>query len=156
MQLILCHKNLLLQFFSILCTVSLLRNHNSNLCSDHNNKINVLPQYAVPLYCSNFPELKESEQSSYFRCLWSKPKTQDFSCKCFWKKCPGINALAYFVCDEEKRVWYFFSPDYWKERGKCRDESDVEGSTPAIHIIKRYMDVIYQRLGVCHLQAFQA
>jgi hypothetical protein len=29
-------------------TVSLLRNLNSNLCSDHSNKINVLPQYAVP------------------------------------------------------------------------------------------------------------
>jgi hypothetical protein len=26
----------------------LQRNHNSNLCSDHNNKINVLPQYAMP------------------------------------------------------------------------------------------------------------
>jgi hypothetical protein len=25
-----------------------LRNHNSNLCSDHNNKINVLPQHAEP------------------------------------------------------------------------------------------------------------
>jgi hypothetical protein len=23
-----------------------------------------------PLYCSNFPELKQSKQSSYFRCLW--------------------------------------------------------------------------------------
>jgi hypothetical protein len=22
-----------------------------------------------PLYCSNFPELKQSKQSSYFRCL---------------------------------------------------------------------------------------
>jgi hypothetical protein len=31
----------------IFFTVSLLINHNSNLC-DHNNKINVLQQYAVP------------------------------------------------------------------------------------------------------------
>jgi hypothetical protein len=50
MQLILCQKNLLLQFFfsNNFKTIFLLRNHNSNLCSDHNNKINALPQYAVP------------------------------------------------------------------------------------------------------------
>ncbi len=71
MQLILCHKNLLLKFLSNFFIVSLLRNHNSNLYSDHNNKINVLPQYAVPPYCSNFPELQQSKQSSNFRCLCS-------------------------------------------------------------------------------------
>jgi len=26
-----------------------------------------------PQYCSNFPELKQSKQSSYFRCLWCTP-----------------------------------------------------------------------------------
>ncbi len=48
MLLILCHKDILLQFFIYFFTIYLLNNHNSNLCSDHNNKVNVLPQYAVP------------------------------------------------------------------------------------------------------------
>jgi hypothetical protein len=50
---------LLLQFFSNFYTDSLQRNHNSNLCSDHNNKINVLPQYAVPPILFKFSGTKE-------------------------------------------------------------------------------------------------
>jgi hypothetical protein len=58
MQLILCHKNVLLQFPSNFYTDSLLRNHNSNLCSDHNYKINVLPHYAVPPVLFKFSRTK--------------------------------------------------------------------------------------------------
>jgi hypothetical protein len=36
----------------------LQRNHNSNLCSDHNNKINVLPQYVVPTILLKFSGTK--------------------------------------------------------------------------------------------------
>jgi hypothetical protein len=47
MLLNLCHNDLL-HFSPKFSTFSLLRNHNSNLCSDHNNKVNVLLQYGVP------------------------------------------------------------------------------------------------------------
>ncbi len=86
MQLILGHKNLLCcTIFFKFCTDFLLRNHNSNLCSDHTNKINVLPQYAVSLYCSNFPELKQSKQSSYFRCLCHSPISGNHAAT-WWQK----------------------------------------------------------------------
>jgi hypothetical protein len=35
----------------------LLAEKSSNLCNDHDNEINVLPQHAA--YCSIFPELKD-------------------------------------------------------------------------------------------------
>jgi len=47
-----------LQFFSNFYADSLLRNHNSNLSSDRNNKINVLPQYAVPPVLFKFSRTK--------------------------------------------------------------------------------------------------
>ncbi len=46
--------------------VSLLRNHNSNLCY-----CQWLARASRAFYtCSNFPELKQSKQSTYIRCLW--------------------------------------------------------------------------------------
>ncbi len=52
--------------------VSLLRNHNSNLCSDHNNKLNVLPQYAVALF--KFSGTKASKQFSFLDVYGLNPK----------------------------------------------------------------------------------
>ncbi len=37
------------------------------------------PSMHCPLYCSKFPELKQSKQYSYFRCLWTKAKYNDVS-----------------------------------------------------------------------------
>ncbi len=55
MQLILCLKNILLLCFSNKnVIVALLRKYNSNLCKDHNNKINVLPHLAAPSVLFNF------------------------------------------------------------------------------------------------------
>jgi hypothetical protein len=79
----------LLQFF----TVSLLRNHNSNLFSDHNNKINVCHSLQCPLCYSNFLELKQSKQSSYFRCLCLEVKNlqMDFLVCLSW----GLNLRSF-------------------------------------------------------------
>ncbi len=50
--------------------VSLLINHNSNLCNDHKNIINVLPWLAAPSLLSTFIEPKQSKHIRYIRCLW--------------------------------------------------------------------------------------
>jgi hypothetical protein len=51
-------KNFLLQFYPNNFPVSLLRNHNSNLRNDYINKINVLPQHAIPSIMFNFSQTK--------------------------------------------------------------------------------------------------
>jgi hypothetical protein len=51
--------------------VSSLIYHKSNLCNDHNNIINVLPQLEASLNHSNFTQLKQSTQSGYIRCLYN-------------------------------------------------------------------------------------
>ncbi len=48
----------LLPFFYNFQIDSLLRNYNSIICNDHNNKINVLPQLAVPSILFHFSRTK--------------------------------------------------------------------------------------------------
>ncbi len=70
LELILCCKRSFVAFCQFLL-VSLLRNHNSNLCNDHSNRINVLRQIAAPSMPFKFSGAKAKQTVKLYQMAMS-------------------------------------------------------------------------------------